>query len=330
MKVANAFPRVYRATACLPANRFYPFQAKSFQHASFATLSRVIGPQEVSPATQFQVTDPLRATEPTFVANVHQALERSGMATIKLAFADPSSSFLERLVCSFNKNHGHQLPITHSASQGWFWDVRPSDGTRIPLQTANHRARSETMADFPWHTDCSYEGSPPRYFGLHVLQHDRFGGGTLSAMNIERLGAALSPAARQALRREDFLITIPPEFIKDPARTSIRGNVMASADKATSGAAGSTSMMRYRRDLLEPLTAAAAGALRELDVLLKGSSAGESVAAASTLHLTAKDCPAGTIILMDNRRWLHARNDIKDPERHLRRIRWDAIPFPRE
>lgn len=243
------------------------------------------------------------------------------MAKIQLAFPDPRSKFLETLVCSFHARHGHQLPITHSASQGWFWDVRPSDGTRIPLQTANHRARSETMADFPWHTDCSYEGAPPRFFGLHVLQHDRFGGGTLSAMNIAALGAALSPAARQALQRDEYMISIPPEFIKDPARTRIRGNVMAAG-----GTRGS--MMRYRRDLLEPLTAAAAEALAELDMLLDG--AGKKLPAASTLHLTAKDCPAGTIILMDNRRWLHARNHINDPERHLRRIRWDAIPFPRE
>ncbi|KAM3552825.1 hypothetical protein MY1884_007008 [Beauveria asiatica] len=232
-----------------------------------------------------RATDPLSATEPRFVANVHEELERSGMAKIKLDFSDPKSSFLEKLVCSFNKNHGHQLPITHSASQGWFWDVRPSNGTLIPLQTANHRARSETMEDFPWHTDCSYEASPPRYFGLHVLQHDRHGGGTLSAMNIERLGEALSPEARQSLRRSEYTITIPPEFIKDASRTKIEGNIMAFGH--TSGS--TTTLMRYRRDLLKPQTAAAAAALRELDTLLGGTS---GLAAESTVHLTASDCPS--------------------------------------
>ncbi|KAM3479515.1 hypothetical protein MY5147_001710 [Beauveria neobassiana] len=230
-------------------------------------------------------TDPLTATEPRFVANVHQALESRGMAKIKLDFPDPKSSFLEKLVCSFNKNHGHQLPITHSASQGWFWDVRPSNGTLIPLQTANHRARSETMEDFPWHTDCSYEASPPRYFGLHVLQHDRHGGGTLSAMNIEKLGEALSPEARQSLRRNEYTITIPPEFIKDASQTKIAGNIMAFGQ--TSGS--TTTMMRYRRDLLKPQTTAAAAALHELDTLLDGTS---GVAAKSTVHLTASDCPS--------------------------------------
>lgn len=267
-----------------------------------------------------------KATDRIFVADVHHELQRVGMAKVKLAFPDPSSSFLETLVCSFSKNHGHQLPISHSASQGWFWDVRPSDGTSIPLQTANHRARSETMADFPWHTDCSYEDNPPRYFGLHVLQHDRFGGGTLSAMNIAKLGEALSPGAREALQRKEYVITIPPEFIKEPSRRKIVGNIMATGETG----ATDTSMMRFRRDLLQPLTSAAASALKELDTLLDDSRASNGPAATSTVHLKATDCPAGTIILMDNRRWLHARDDIKDPERHLRRIRWDAIPFPRD
>ncbi|KAM3498342.1 hypothetical protein MY10362_008334 [Beauveria mimosiformis] len=323
MNVANSSSRVCRATVRLPTKRPLLYQPALTQSCSFSTVKTKRDNHEGLSRIQFQATDPLSATEPRFVANVHQALERSGMAKIKLDFSDPKSSFLEKLVCSFNKNHGHQLPITHSASQGWFWDVRPSNGTLIPLQTANHRARSETMEDFPWHTDCSYEASPPRYFGLHVLQHDRHGGGTLSAMNIEKLGEALSPEARQSLRRNEYTITIPPEFIKDASRTKIEGNIMAFGQ--TSGS--TTTMMRYRRDLLKPQTAAAAAALRELDTLLDGTS---GLAAKSTVHLTASDCPSGTIILMDNRRWLHARNHIKDPYRHLRRIRWDAIPFPRD
>lgn len=31
--------------------------------------------------------------------------------------------------------------------------------------------------------------------------------------------------------------------------------------------------------------------------------------------------------MMDNERWLHARNEVKDPNRHLRRVRWDAREF---
>ncbi|ATY62008.1 Taurine catabolism dioxygenase [Cordyceps militaris] len=323
--MANALPRVYRAAVRLSTKRPLPSRAQHVPIPSFSTLQDTRTRHDAQLAPPFPVADAASATEPSFVAGVHDALSRRGMARLTLGFPDPGSDFLSALVCSFHARHGHALPITHSASQGWFWDVRPSDGRVIPLQTADHQARSETMADFPWHTDCSYEGAPPRFFGLHVLQHDRAGGGTLSAMNIETLGAALSPAARAALRRDEFRIAIPPEFIKDPARTSIVGSVMA-VREAEGGQ--KTCVMRYRRDLLQPLTAEAEAALAELDGLLEGSAGGEDWAARSTVHLKATDCPAGTIILMDNRRWLHARNHIKDPERHLRRIRWDAIPFP--
>ena len=98
------------------------------------------------------------------------------MLKLSLGFADEDSDYLKQLLVSLHKNHGHQLPIAHSATRGWFWDVRPS---KTNFQAGNHQARSETMNEFPWHTDCSYEDPPPRYFALQVLQHDRYGGGTL-------------------------------------------------------------------------------------------------------------------------------------------------------
>jgi len=45
------------------------------------------------------------------------------------------------------------------------------------------------------------------------------------------------------------------------------------------------------------------------------------------LHLDAATLPKGPIVLLDNGRWLHARNEVKDEGRHLRRIRWDARAF---
>jgi alpha-ketoglutarate-dependent taurine dioxygenase len=81
--------------------------------------------------------------------------------------------------------------------------------------------------------------------------------------------------------------------------------------------------MRFREDILTPLTDRAARALEEL----KGIFRNEEIQARAILHLRASDLPKGSIILIDNRRWLHSRNDIKDPERHLRRVRWDACSF---
>jgi alpha-ketoglutarate-dependent taurine dioxygenase len=281
--------------------------------ATTSPLSAGLTP--LSPLKVPQMTAPTieHSFQRDHVQNVHEQLRNHGILKISLGRPDPDSHYLRQLVVSLHKQFNHQLPITHSASRGWFWDVRPES---VSFQTANHRARSETMDEFPWHTDCSYEEMVPRYFALQVLQHDRFGGGTLSAMNIQRLNQSLSPATQASLMRQEYRISIPKEFVKDPAKQEIVGNLMAVDQESQS------CMMRFRRDILTPLTERASKALEELDACLARRES------PSTVHLTSASFPMGTIILMDNRRWLHARNNINDPKRHLRRLRWDAVPFP--
>ncbi|KAM3512662.1 hypothetical protein MY11210_003684 [Beauveria gryllotalpidicola] len=253
--------------------------------------------------------------KPDHVANVAKRLEQDGILKITLGFPDSESRYLETLIRSLHAKHNHRLPISHSATRGWFWDVRPSVDN---FQTANHQARSETMEEFPWHTDCSYEYPPPRFFALQVLQPDRYGGGTLSVMSVARLSERLDAATRATLMRPEFRIAIPKEFVKDPARTWIRGSLVV-AD-----AQGRPGLIRFREDIVTPLGPAAAAALDRLKAALRELAAQPQ----STLHLSAKDLPARSIILIDNRRWLHARNEVTDPDRHLRRVRWDAAPFP--
>ncbi|OBR08339.1 Taurine catabolism dioxygenase [Colletotrichum higginsianum IMI 349063] len=254
------------------------------------------------------------AKDPDHVRQISQHLEKVGMLKIKLGFPDSDSDYLKQLLHSLHEHHNHQLPISHSATRGWFWDVRPSETN---FQAGDHQARSETMNDFPWHTDCSYEEPPPRYFALQVLQHDRYGGGTLSVLNVQRLSELLPPSARAALKAPEYRISIPSEFIKDPSRKHIHATVLAT------GPDGESTMIRYREDILEPLTDRASRALEEL----KEALARKEVQAQATVHLRSSDLPKGSIILMDNRRWLHARNHINDPARHLRRVRWDVCPF---
>lgn len=248
------------------------------------------------------------------VHEVARSLQENGIIKISLGFEDNDSEYLQQLIHSLNRLEGHKLPISHSASRGWFWDVRPNPET---FQKAMHQARSETMEEFPWHTDCSYENPPPRYFALHVLQPDRRGGGTLSVLNVARLVERLSTDTQASLARPEYHMTIPPEFIKDSKQRHIHGSVL-SANKD-----GRATMMRFRSDILTPLTDRADRALQELKETLQKVETLQT----STLHLTAKDLPERSIILVDNRQWLHARNEIKDPQRHLRRVRWDAVPF---
>ncbi|KAF3403589.1 hypothetical protein F1880_009531 [Penicillium rolfsii] len=257
--------------------------------------------------------NPAFARDKSHLKVVHEILEAKGVLQLQLGFADHSSSYLRDLILNLHESHLHGLPITHSAERGWFWDVRPSK----TLQSHDHQARSETMHRFDWHTDCSYEEHPPRYFALQVIQPDRYGGGTLSVLNVDQFLGLLSPFARDRLSSQSYQINVPPEFIKDPERKSIVGNLLAT------NAGGKTGhRLRFREDITVPLTEDAARALDELKSALLSEEAKEQA-----LHLTAEVLPRGSIIMMDNQRWLHARNEIHDPDRHLRRVRWNATSF---
>lgn len=100
--------------------------------------------------------------------------------------------------------------------------------------------------------------------------------------------------------------------------------------------------IRFRSDIITPLTDEASVALAHLDSILartrmaktngflglgEGSREEEKGRGEMSLNLTADMLPNGSVVLLDNGRWLHARNEVRDPGRHLRRVRWDARLF---
>ncbi|KAL4925439.1 uncharacterized protein BDV17DRAFT_272247 [Aspergillus undulatus] len=263
--------------------------------------------------SRLAVSNPTISSHHDHLRTVHNTLQRAGVLHIQLGFQDDKSTYLHELLLNLHRYHGHGLPISHSSDRGWMWDIRPSSET---FQSQNTRARSETMEEFPWHTDCSYERSPPQYFALQVLQPDRCGGGTLSILNVEEVLLLLSRSTLEALFSPSFQITVPPEFVKSQADTKIVGGLLATRPETN------TIKLRFREDIVVPLTSQASAALAELKLVLMGPDARSRV-----LNLEATSLPRGSIILMDNGRWLHARNEIKDPGRHLRRVRWDARQF---
>jgi Taurine catabolism dioxygenase TauD, TfdA family len=233
---------------------------------------------------------------------------------INLDFEDDNCDYLQQVIRSLHRQHGHGLPIDHSASRGWFWDIRPTQNSI----EGSYQARSETAKNFPWHTDCSYEAAPPHYFALQVLQPDRCNGGTLSILKVDKLIDLLSEHTRSVLCRPEFRFDVPPEFIKKDSERHIVGTLLS-----CSGSGGGANFeARFREDIIIPLTRDAKHAFEELKSVLLGPEAAKHI-----LDLTPDQLPRGSIILLDNRRWLHARNQVKDPKRHLRRVRWDACPF---
>ncbi|KAI9933174.1 hypothetical protein ASPWEDRAFT_30030 [Aspergillus wentii DTO 134E9] len=280
-----------------------------------ARLARPSNSRFISTSTipRLTVPNPSHASQTTHLASVNRFLQDDGILHIQLAFADDKSSYIQELLLNLHKHHSHGLPLTHSADRGWMWDIRPSPDS---FQSNNHQARSETMEEFPWHTDCSYESEPPRFFALQVLQPDTCGGGTLSVLNVDHLLTLLSPFAREWLFTPNYRIRVPPEFIKNQGETDIVGNLLATNPN------GKATQLRFREDIVTPLCDEAAKALAELKSVLLGPAAKQQI-----LNLTPDLMPRGSIILMDNGRWLHARNEVRDPKRHLRRVRWDARQF---
>ena len=251
------------------------------------------------------------SSDQAHTAAVATALRESGVTIVDLKFSDARSRYLRGLVLGLHQHHGHGLPITHSAERGWFWDVTPKE------KTAGFQARSESYRDFPWHTDCSYESDPPQFFALHVLRADRNGGGTLSALNVPLLMEKLKSSTLDSLSQRDFRIKVPPEFAKGVP--SITGRLLGRPDEQ------SNTCMRYRADIVEPLSGRASDALRELNQYLISERSMD--AGARQLSLSPEVLPDNTIVLMDNGRWLHARNEVRDPKRHLRRVRWGRRQF---
>ncbi|KAI1123804.1 hypothetical protein F5Y10DRAFT_280655 [Nemania abortiva] len=277
-----------------------------------STLTRTTR-EPLGPVPHLRAPDLASSTHPKHTLKVFEHLKKSGVLKVTLGFPDNESRYLEQLIHSLDRDHGHNLPISHSASRGWFWDVRPKITN---FQTANYQARSETMQEFAWHTDCSYEVLAPQYFALHVLQHDRFGGGTLSLMNVQNLTERLSPETQEALKRKEYQIVTPPEFVKDSNATHITVSLLSNNSDGQS-------IMRFRGDIITPLTEDAAKAFEELKRAMLTAVSNPDV----TMHLAAEELPKQSVIMLDNRRWLHSRNEVKDPSRHLRRVRWDAILF---
>ncbi|KAF2753575.1 Clavaminate synthase-like protein [Pseudovirgaria hyperparasitica] len=269
-------------------------------------------PQSSYSIPHLRVDPNVKPIAPKHVAEIHQILESCGISKVTLAYADPESDFLKHLILNLNKHFQHGPPITHSSSRGWFWDVRP---TSASLEADSQKARSETMESFPWHTDCSYEACPPRFFALHVLQPDRCGGGNLSVLDVDQAVRLLPKQTQDQLLRPEFEIAVPEEFCKG-GESRVTGSLLGN------GSGEAAFQLRYRDDIVRPLTKGAALALEELRQLLQSAAVKPLV-----LQLTPVLLPAGSVILIDNRRWLHARDQVKDPDRHLRRVRWDARPF---
>lgn len=120
---------------------------------------------------------------------------------------------------------------------------------------------------------------------------------------------SLKPSTVETLRQPVFQMRVPPEFRKEVSH--VTGALVASEEK-----------IRYRREIIEPIGEEAGRALEELDTAI-----GSSVTMGWAKVLGPDIMKDGTVICLDNARWMHARSEVRDPQRWLRRIRWGPEKF---
>ncbi|MHB2021346.1 MAG: TauD/TfdA family dioxygenase [Candidatus Xenobia bacterium] len=182
-------------------------------------------------------------------------------------------------------------PSPHHQGGPIVWDVRYTPGAAV---------RSRTLQPFPFHTDSSFEDSPPNGMALYVLRQDACGGGYTRLLEARKALEHLSPLTRHRLREPVYRFTVPPEFDKGTAARYLP--ILYGGSR-----------VRYRREIIDErnLSPHHREALDDLDRALADHSLVDTVL-----------LPAGTLLLLDNTRWLHGRSVILDAQRHLQRIRF--------
>lgn len=159
---------------------------------------------------------------------------------------------------------------------------------------------SLTLEPLPFHTDGAFEDPSPRYLAQYVVREDRFGGGETLLIDVAKVLRRLSAKTKHLLRSTTFRFHAPAEYAKG---AGFRDAPVLFGD----------GLMRYRRVIIDNnITAEAAAALDELDT---------AIAAVEPLHLRLR---SGEVLLLDNARFLHARTEVLDPERHLLRMRFSC------
>lgn len=221
------------------------------------------------------------------------ALFGSGIILLELGFDNPDASIMKTIVENLGSIN------THDGKETAIWDVK-YDGS----VDQDKGTRSLTTKKFPIHTDASFEESPPQYVALYVVAEDSLGGGINQLIDGRQVLQYLSREAISVLQTKAFKFKVPQEFIKnhdyiEASILDLEGN------------------FRYRQEILilDDCSPEELQAIGELELLLANKSLMKSIF-----------LKTGTIIIFDNGRFLHGRTKVRDKQRHLKRMRFQAKP----
>lgn len=221
------------------------------------------------------------------IFEARRRLQREGLVLVKARPGDEEGSDLQRIVGQLGTAE------EHDRLGQVIWNIRYDAAAAARGATA-----SLTLEPLPFHTDGAFEHLSPRYLAQYVVREDRFGGGETLLVAVASVLSRLTRKTLDILRSTDFRFHAPAEYAK---HTAYRDAPILFGD----------GLIRYRRAIIdEHLDDEATAALDELDL---------AISAVEPLRLRLR---AGDILLLDNARFLHARTEVFDPERHLLRMRF--------
>ncbi|HVA47185.1 MAG TPA: TauD/TfdA family dioxygenase [Pirellulales bacterium] len=221
------------------------------------------------------------------VLEVGRLLQEKGIALIKAAPGDAEGRELRHIVGRLGTAE------EHDRLGRVVWDIRYD-----ALAAAQGATASLTMEPLPFHTDGAFQNPSPRFLAQYVVREDRFGGGKTLLVEVASVLRRLSADTLGILRSKHFRFYAPAEY----------ANGIPHHDAPILFGDG---LLRYRRAIIdEDAHGGAKAVLDELD------------AAISAVEPTALPLRSGDILLLDNARFLHARTELRDPERHLLRMRF--------
>lgn len=223
-----------------------------------------------------------------------ETLDKYGIYIFTLSYQDNSVTF-KQIIQNLGILH------THTEADNFLWDIKISRKNK----NANYLARSNTDHEFHFHTDCSYEENVPDYLALYVLHADQKSGGKNLVVDVKCLIETLSQDSLTVLQNTPITIRVPQEFFK--GIDSIQACIM---DKNFN--------IRYRREIIDfkNLTPKQLKAIEELESLVYSPQWCRGIILSNN-----------QILILSNKRFLHARTQIKDPKRHLQRIRFFLPSF---
>jgi alpha-ketoglutarate-dependent taurine dioxygenase len=225
------------------------------------------------------------------IAELRGLLQQQGMALVDADPGDAEGRELRHIVGQLGTAE------QHDRLGRVIWHIR------YDAQAAARGATpSLTMEPLPFHTDGAFEDPSPRYLAQYVVREDRFGGGETLLVDVAPVLRRLSTEALGVLRETRFRFYAPAEYNKG---VPYRDAPILFGD----------GLIRYRREIIDQdICPEASWALDELDAAIN---------AVEPLRLGLH---SGTILLLDNARFLHARTEVRDPERHLLRMRFSFDP----